>query len=54
MANSELTGQPTNQPPRVRWALALIILIYMGLAAAYSIVTPIGRGADEWAHYWYA
>jgi hypothetical protein len=24
------------------------------LAVAYSVVTPIGRGADEWAHYWYA
>lgn len=34
--------------------LALIILIYLALAIAYSVVTPIGRGADEWAHYWYA
>jgi 4-amino-4-deoxy-L-arabinose transferase-like glycosyltransferase len=34
--------------------LALILLIYLGLALAYSVVTPIGRGADEWAHYWYA
>ncbi|MCK6624868.1 MAG: glycosyltransferase family 39 protein [Anaerolineae bacterium] len=34
--------------------LTLIIFIYLVLAAVYSIVTPIGRGADEWAHYWYA
>ncbi|MCB9101071.1 MAG: glycosyltransferase family 39 protein [Anaerolineales bacterium] len=36
------------------WKLGLILLIYVILAVAYSIVTPIGRGADEWAHYWYA
>ena len=24
------------------------------LAVTYSVVVPIGRGADEWAHYWYA
>jgi hypothetical protein len=34
--------------------LTLVILIYMTLAVAYSLVTPIGRGADEWAHFWYA
>ncbi len=34
--------------------LSLIILLYLVLAVGYSIVVPIGRGADEWAHYWYA
>jgi len=34
--------------------LLLILLIYLGLAISYSIVVPIGRGADEWAHYHYA
>ncbi|MDM8520638.1 glycosyltransferase family 39 protein [Anaerolineales bacterium HSG6] len=34
--------------------LILILSIYLFLAIAYSIVVPIGRGADEWAHYWYA
>jgi 4-amino-4-deoxy-L-arabinose transferase-like glycosyltransferase len=34
--------------------LALILLLYLGLAVAYSLVVPIGRGADEWAHFWYA
>ncbi len=34
--------------------LSLIILLYLVLAVSYSLVTPIGRGADEWAHYWYA
>jgi len=32
----------------------VILVIYLIFAVAYSIVTPIGRGADEWAHYWYA
>jgi hypothetical protein len=30
------------------------LFIYLALAIAYSLVVPIGRGADEWAHYWYA
>ena len=34
--------------------LALILIIYLTLALLYSIIVPIGRGADEWAHYWYA
>lgn len=34
--------------------LALILILYLALATTYSIVVPIGRGADEWAHYWYA
>jgi len=34
--------------------LALILAIYLILAVTYSVVIPIGRGADEWAHYWYA
>ena len=34
--------------------LSLTILLYLVLAVGYSLVTPIGRGADEWAHYWYA
>ncbi|MDM8528785.1 glycosyltransferase family 39 protein [Anaerolineales bacterium HSG24] len=34
--------------------LLLILAIYLILAIAYSVVVPIGRGADEWAHYWYA
>lgn len=34
--------------------LQLILLLYLVLAVIYSVVTPIGRGADEWAHYWYA
>ncbi len=36
------------------WRLGVILLIYLALAVAYSVVTPIGRGADEWAHFWYA
>ena len=32
----------------------LILAVYLVLAVSYSIVVPIGRGADEWAHYWYA
>lgn len=34
--------------------LAVLLVIYLVLAVTYSVVTPIGRGADEWAHYWYA
>ncbi|MEW5959917.1 MAG: hypothetical protein AB1801_19520, partial [Chloroflexota bacterium] len=34
--------------------LILILLIYLFLVIAYSVIVPIGRGADEWAHYWYA
>jgi hypothetical protein len=34
--------------------LQLILVLYLILAVTYSIVTPIGRGADEWAHYWYS
>ena len=34
--------------------LGVIIVIYVALAVTYSVVVPIGRGADEWAHYWYA
>ncbi|GIK43185.1 MAG: hypothetical protein BroJett011_70180 [Chloroflexota bacterium] len=30
------------------------MVLFLALASAYSIITPIGRGADEWAHYWYA
>ncbi|MDX1524120.1 MAG: glycosyltransferase family 39 protein, partial [Anaerolineae bacterium] len=32
----------------------VVLLIYLVLAVSYSIIVPIGRGADEWAHYWYA
>jgi 4-amino-4-deoxy-L-arabinose transferase-like glycosyltransferase len=34
--------------------LIFILLLYLVLTVSYSIVVPIGRGADEWAHYWYA
>ncbi|MBI1882168.1 MAG: glycosyltransferase family 39 protein [Chloroflexi bacterium] len=34
--------------------LALVLSLYLALAVLYSIVVPIGQGADEWAHYWYA
>ncbi len=34
--------------------LALTLILYLILAITYSLVVPIGRGADEWAHYWYA
>ncbi len=34
--------------------LGLTLILYLILATTYSIVVPIGRGADEWAHYWYA
>ncbi len=37
-----------------RRKLILILLLYLFLAIAYSVLVPIGRGADEWAHYWYA
>ena len=38
--------------PGVR--LALVLALFLALAVLYSLVVPIGRGADEWAHYWYA
>ena len=38
--------------PKIK--LAVILILYVILAVFYSVVTPIGRGADEWAHYWYA
>ncbi|MCB0166805.1 MAG: hypothetical protein KDI79_21440, partial [Anaerolineae bacterium] len=41
-------------PSTMNWRLLLVLGLYLMLAVAYSIVTPIGRGADEWAHYWYA
>ena len=34
--------------------LLAVLVVYLLLAVSYSVVTPIGRGADEWAHYWYA
>ncbi len=34
--------------------LGLTLILYLILAITYSVVVPIGRGADEWAHYWYA
>ena len=34
--------------------LGLILQLYLILATSYSVVVPIGRGADEWAHFWYA
>lgn len=34
--------------------LALFLALFLALAVVYSLVVPIGRGADEWAHYWYA
>lgn len=40
--------------PRPTVALSLILAVYLSLAVSYSVVVPIGRGADEWAHYWYA
>ncbi len=40
--------------PNHNQKLALVLVLYLVLAIAYSIVVPIGRGADEWAHYWYA
>ncbi|HMR65102.1 MAG TPA: glycosyltransferase family 39 protein, partial [Anaerolineae bacterium] len=40
--------------PRPTVALSLIVAVYLSLAVSYSVVVPIGRGADEWAHYWYA
>jgi hypothetical protein len=39
---------------RPGWKLALLVSIYLILAVTYSVVVPIGQGADEWAHYWYA
>jgi hypothetical protein len=38
----------------VKLRLALILLLYLILATTYSLIVPIGGGADEWAHYWYA
>jgi asparagine N-glycosylation enzyme membrane subunit Stt3 len=34
--------------------LIVVLFLYLVLTAGYSVVVPIGRGADEWAHYWYA
>jgi hypothetical protein len=38
----------------VNRGLILILILFLALTSIYSIITPIGRGADEWAHYWYA
>ncbi len=38
----------------VKGRLTLVLTLYLVLATIYSVITPIGRGADEWAHYWYA
>ncbi|MEM7343795.1 MAG: glycosyltransferase family 39 protein, partial [Chloroflexota bacterium] len=43
-----------NNSARPHQTFIIILLLYVALATAYSIVVPIGRGADEWAHYWYA
>ncbi len=40
--------------PKYSLKLAGVLLLYLALAITYSVVVPIGRGADEWAHYWYA
>jgi hypothetical protein len=39
---------------KVQSRLILICILYLALAVTYSVVVPIGKGADEWAHYWYA
>lgn len=41
--------KPVNITPK----LVMVLALYLALAVTYSVVTPIGRGADEWAHYWY-
>ncbi len=35
------------------WPLAVIILIYLVVAAAHSVVVPLTTGNDEWAHFLY-
>ncbi len=42
----------TARRPGVR--LVLVLALFLVLAVLYSLVVPVGRGADEWAHYWYA
>ncbi len=36
------------------WRLTVILLIYMIIAGAHSVVVPLTIGNDEWAHFLYA
>src|SRR5512139_220916 len=38
-------------PGRRRWAVWLLLLAFVALAVAYSVVTPIFEASDEWWHY---
>ena len=38
---------------RNHWALLLILFIYVALATAHSVIVPLTRGDDEWAHFLY-
>lgn len=35
------------------WPLAVVLLIYIGLAVAHSLVAPLTSGNDEWSHFQY-
>jgi hypothetical protein len=35
------------------WALLLILFIYVALATVHSVIVPLTRGDDEWAHFLY-
>ncbi len=38
-------------PPRCRWILASIWLIFLIRGAFYASLIPLWEGFDEWAHY---
>ncbi len=38
---------------RNHWRLSVVLLIYVVIAAAHSVVAPLTIGNDEWAHFLY-
>ncbi len=49
---SESTNQLANHLIP-HWRLGIIILIYVAVAAAHSVIVPLTTGNDEWAHFLY-
>jgi hypothetical protein len=38
---------------KAHWALFVVLVIYVSLATAHSLIVPLTRGDDEWAHFLY-
>ena len=38
---------------RTRWAVIVVLFIYVVLATGHSLIVPLTRGDDEWAHFLY-